>query len=203
MTRKLSWAGLWRCELWAYCRQLLCNRFALRLPIVLLLVKLQCVAAARKLKAPRETLILKQKKLACDRDRVHSVFVYSQLAHFKIPYYISFVDAYPLTVSGKVQKFKMREMALKMYGIQPSGNWQFVFFVRIKQCAPNTSSHLCIFIVFCMKGLLLFPCKWRHEAHCRLPQLGANDCHVMPVKFRQSIFLLRKFFLDFICCIIK
>ncbi len=31
------------------------------------------------------------------------------LAHFKIPRYIKFVDAFPLTVTGKVQKFVMRE----------------------------------------------------------------------------------------------
>ncbi len=31
------------------------------------------------------------------------------IAHFKIPHYIRFVDEFPLTVTGKPQKFKMRE----------------------------------------------------------------------------------------------
>jgi len=35
------------------------------------------------------------------------------IAHFKIPEHIWFVDDFPMTVTGKLQKFKMREMALK------------------------------------------------------------------------------------------
>ncbi|MFT6896957.1 MAG: fatty-acyl-CoA synthase, partial [Paraglaciecola sp.] len=34
----------------------------------------------------------------------------NQIAHFKIPKYIRFVEEFPLTVTGKVQKFKMREV---------------------------------------------------------------------------------------------
>ena len=33
-----------------------------------------------------------------------------QITHFKIPRYVRFVDEYPMTVTGKVQKFAMREM---------------------------------------------------------------------------------------------
>jgi len=33
------------------------------------------------------------------------------LAHFKVPRYIEFVTAFPMTVTGKLQKFKMREIA--------------------------------------------------------------------------------------------
>ena len=36
-------------------------------------------------------------------------FCKGKLAHFKIPYYIRFVDEFPMTVTGKVQKFVMRE----------------------------------------------------------------------------------------------
>ena len=36
-------------------------------------------------------------------------FCKGQLAHFKIPRYIRFVDEYPMTVTGKVQKFVLRE----------------------------------------------------------------------------------------------
>jgi fatty-acyl-CoA synthase len=40
-----------------------------------------------------------------------------QIAHFKIPRYVKFVDSYPLTVTGKVQKFKMREQAVEELGL--------------------------------------------------------------------------------------
>ena len=36
-------------------------------------------------------------------------FCRGQITHFKIPRYVRFVDEYPLTVTGKVQKFVMRE----------------------------------------------------------------------------------------------
>jgi len=34
----------------------------------------------------------------------------SQLAHFKVPKHIRLVDAFPMTVTGKIQKFKMQEI---------------------------------------------------------------------------------------------
>ena len=36
-------------------------------------------------------------------------FCDNKVAHFKVPQYIKFVEHYPMTVTGKVQKFKMRE----------------------------------------------------------------------------------------------
>jgi len=36
-------------------------------------------------------------------------FLKDKLAYFKMPRYIRFVESYPMTVTGKVQKFKMRE----------------------------------------------------------------------------------------------
>jgi len=36
-------------------------------------------------------------------------FCKDQIAHYKIPRYIKFVDAFPMTITGKVQKFVMRE----------------------------------------------------------------------------------------------
>jgi fatty-acyl-CoA synthase len=36
-------------------------------------------------------------------------FCRGQIAHFKVPHYVRFVDGFPLTISGKVQKFLMRE----------------------------------------------------------------------------------------------
>ncbi|KAM9832054.1 medium-chain acyl-CoA ligase ACSF2, mitochondrial [Neosynchiropus ocellatus] len=40
-------------------------------------------------------------------------FCKGQIAHFKIPRYILFVDSYPLTVTGKIQKNKLREAVEK------------------------------------------------------------------------------------------
>jgi fatty-acyl-CoA synthase len=41
-----------------------------------------------------------------------------KIAHFKVPRYVKFVDAYPMTVTGKVQKFKMREQAIEELGLE-------------------------------------------------------------------------------------
>jgi len=40
-------------------------------------------------------------------------FCKGRIAHFKIPRYIWFVDEFPMTVTGKVQKFRMREIAME------------------------------------------------------------------------------------------
>ncbi len=40
-------------------------------------------------------------------------FCKGQIAHYKIPRYIKFVDAFPMTVTGKVQKFIMRERMIQ------------------------------------------------------------------------------------------
>lgn len=40
-----------------------------------------------------------------------------KLAHFKIPKHLWFVDEFPMTVTGKLQKFRMREIALDKLGI--------------------------------------------------------------------------------------
>ncbi|HEU5229847.1 MAG TPA: AMP-binding protein [Ktedonobacteraceae bacterium] len=42
----------------------------------------------------------------------------SQISHQKIPRYFQFVDAYPMTASGKVQKFVLRENAIKQLGLE-------------------------------------------------------------------------------------
>jgi fatty-acyl-CoA synthase len=36
-----------------------------------------------------------------------------RIAHFKIPQYIRFVDSFPMTVTGKVQKFRIREQEIE------------------------------------------------------------------------------------------
>ncbi len=41
-----------------------------------------------------------------------------KIAHYKIPRYVKFVDAFPLTVTGKVQKFVMREVSVTELGLE-------------------------------------------------------------------------------------
>ncbi len=44
-------------------------------------------------------------------------FCKGKITHFKIPRYFKFVDAFPMTVTGKIQKFKMREMSIAELGL--------------------------------------------------------------------------------------
>jgi fatty-acyl-CoA synthase len=49
-------------------------------------------------------------------------FCRGQIASFKIPRYVFFVESYPMTASGKIQKYKLREQSLallKEQGVQP------------------------------------------------------------------------------------
>ena len=38
-------------------------------------------------------------------------FAKGRVAHFKVPYYVRVVEEFPMTVTGKIQKFRMREIA--------------------------------------------------------------------------------------------
>ena len=40
-------------------------------------------------------------------------FCRGKIAHFKVPQYLRFVDSFPMTVTGKVQKFKIRELEIR------------------------------------------------------------------------------------------
>jgi fatty-acyl-CoA synthase len=40
-----------------------------------------------------------------------------RLAHYKVPRYVIFVEEFPMTVTGKVQKFKMREVSIEQLGL--------------------------------------------------------------------------------------
>ncbi len=44
-------------------------------------------------------------------------FCYNHIAHYKIPKYIRFVDSYPMTITGKIQKFKIVEAMKAELGI--------------------------------------------------------------------------------------
>jgi fatty-acyl-CoA synthase len=47
-----------------------------------------------------------------DEDAVRA-FCQGRIAHYKVPRYVKLTDAFPMTVTGKVQKFKMREQAIE------------------------------------------------------------------------------------------
>tara|TARA_B100001564_G_scaffold49232_1_gene36284 strand:- start:53 stop:1747 length:1695 start_codon:yes stop_codon:yes gene_type:complete len=45
-------------------------------------------------------------------------FCKGKVAHYKVPRYIRFGDDFPMTVTGKVQKYKMREISIKELGLE-------------------------------------------------------------------------------------
>jgi fatty-acyl-CoA synthase len=44
------------------------------------------------------------------------------ISHQKVPRYVQFVESYPMTASGKVQKFVLRERAIKTLGLEEVAN---------------------------------------------------------------------------------
>jgi fatty-acyl-CoA synthase len=61
--------------------------------------------------------VIRREGADLDEDGVRD-FCRGRVAHFKVPRYVRFVDAFPMTVTGKVQKFKMREDAVKLLAEQ-------------------------------------------------------------------------------------
>lgn len=45
-------------------------------------------------------------------------FCKGKIAHYKIPRFFKFVTEYPMTISGKIQKYRMREMAIAEMGLE-------------------------------------------------------------------------------------
>jgi fatty-acyl-CoA synthase len=56
---------------------------------------------------PGQTSDAEEIKMFCD----------NQIARYKVPRYIRFVDAFPMTVTGKVQKFRIREAMMEELGL--------------------------------------------------------------------------------------
>jgi fatty-acyl-CoA synthase len=60
----------------------------------------------------------------CLRDGKHATsdelreFCKARLAYFKVPHYWKFVDSFPTTVTGKIQKYRMREISIEELGLQ-------------------------------------------------------------------------------------
>jgi fatty-acyl-CoA synthase len=44
-------------------------------------------------------------------------FCKGRIAHFKVPRHFKFVDEFPMTVTGKVQKFRMRELSIEQLAL--------------------------------------------------------------------------------------
>jgi fatty-acyl-CoA synthase len=45
-------------------------------------------------------------------------FCQGQIAHYKVPRYVKFVDGFPMTVTGKIQKFLMRQQMIEDLGLR-------------------------------------------------------------------------------------
>ena len=49
-------------------------------------------------------------------------FCKGTIAHYKVPRYFKFVTSFPMTVTGKVQKYQMREQSTEELGLQQVGS---------------------------------------------------------------------------------
>ena len=45
-------------------------------------------------------------------------FCRGRIAHYKVPRYVKMATEFPMTVTGKIQKFRMREMAVEELGLE-------------------------------------------------------------------------------------
>ena len=71
----------------------------------------ETVAAWIRLKEPAEEQEIRE-------------FCRGRIAHFKVPQYIRFVDEFPMTVTGKVQKFRIREIEIQDRGLEDAARIQ-------------------------------------------------------------------------------
>jgi fatty-acyl-CoA synthase len=55
--------------------------------------------------------------VSADEEEIRA-FCRDQIAHYKVPRYVKFVDEFPMTVTGKIQKFIMRERTVAELGLQ-------------------------------------------------------------------------------------
>ncbi len=53
-----------------------------------------------------------RERTACTEDEIVD-YCRGQIAHFKVPRFVRFVDAFPMTVTGKVQKYLIREQQVR------------------------------------------------------------------------------------------
>jgi fatty-acyl-CoA synthase len=58
---------------------------------------------------------LRKDESATDQEIID--FCKGQIAHYKVPRYIRFVEGFPMTVTGKIQKFEMRKAMMAELGL--------------------------------------------------------------------------------------
>jgi fatty-acyl-CoA synthase len=51
-------------------------------------------------------------------------FCRDRIAHYKVPRYVVFVEEYPTTVTGKVQKYRLREIGIAQFALQKAAGVQ-------------------------------------------------------------------------------
>ena len=61
--------------------------------------------------------VLPRPDASVDPDEIRE-FCRGRIAHYKVPRYVKLTDEFPMTVTGKVQKFRMREIAVAELGLQ-------------------------------------------------------------------------------------
>jgi fatty-acyl-CoA synthase len=54
---------------------------------------------------------------SADEDEIRA-FCRGQIAHYKIPRYVRFVSDFPMTVTGKVQKYLIRQAMIEELGLE-------------------------------------------------------------------------------------
>src|ERR687889_1022724 len=60
--------------------------------------------------------IIKKKDVSLTDEDVKE-YCRENIAHYKVPEYVDYVEEYPMTASGKIQKYKLREAAVERYNL--------------------------------------------------------------------------------------
>ena len=60
--------------------------------------------------------IIKKKDVSLTDEDVKE-YCRENIAHYKVPEYVDFVEEYPMTASGKIQKYKLRKAAVERYNL--------------------------------------------------------------------------------------
>ena len=65
---------------------------------------------------PKAFVVLRKGQEATEQEIID--FCKENIARFKVPEYVDFVEEYPMTASGKIQKYRLREAAIERHGLQ-------------------------------------------------------------------------------------
>ena len=69
---------------------------------------------------PKHGIVLQEGETATEEEVKE--FCRARVAKEKIPQYVVFVEGYPMNEAGKIQKYKMREEAVELLGLQDAAN---------------------------------------------------------------------------------